>query len=242
MEPDNISPPRNRPHRSKKDNFVSKPRKAAPPRVRKTYRNRQKIEQSSLGHRVNIDVDYDEIPPSTAALNSPTAKGRTLALKKNDDDIPTSRPLQVKNTNGKTSLQRSPSVRPRPTDEIPDGKKQVTGKSNQSNTHVVQVPPTEVVIDDDDPIQPFSSSPSELLSLAVDAVKVFKVSIRLGSHIQLEQPNPEVSLPCDAGVRSDCLPLTGSPVKSFDVTSTAEIMPVRTLSSYINIPQAHYHA
>ena len=172
IEPENTSPPRNRPHRSKKDTFVSKPRKAAASRVRKTYRNRQKIERSSLGHCVNPDVDYDEIPPSTAALNSPTAKGRTPAPKQSGDDIPTSRPLQVKSTNKKTILQRSPLVGSRPADEIPDDKKQEMGKPNQSDARVVPVPPTEVVTDDDDPIQSFSSSPSELLSLAVDAVKV----------------------------------------------------------------------
>lgn len=173
IEPENISPPRNRPHRSKKDTFVSKPhtRKAAPSRVRKTYRDRQKIGRSSLGHCVNPDVDYDEIPPSTAALNSPTAKGRTLAPKKSSDDIPTSRPLHLKSTNGKTILQRSPSVGPRPADEIPDDKKLEMRKPNQPDAGLAQVP-TEVVTDDD-PIQSFSSSPSELLSLAVDAVKAF---------------------------------------------------------------------
>jgi hypothetical protein len=165
IEPENISPPHNRPHRSKKDTVVSKPRKTAPSRVRKTYRNRQKIGQSSLGPCVNPDVDYDEIPSSTAAVNSPTAKGRTLN--------PKSRPLQVKSTNGKTILQRSPVVGPQPADEIPDDKKQEMGKPNQSDACLVQVPPTEVAIDDDDPIQSFSSSPSELVSLAVDAVKVF---------------------------------------------------------------------
>jgi hypothetical protein len=171
IEPENISPPRNRPHGNKKDTFVSKPRKAAASRVRKTYRNRQKIERSSLGHCVNLDVDYDEIPPSTTALNSPTAKGHTPAPKKSSDDIPTSRPLQVKCTNRKTILQRSPSVGSRPADEIPDDKKQEMGKPNQSDARLAPVPPT-VVTDDDDPIQSFSSSPSELLSLAVDAVKV----------------------------------------------------------------------
>jgi hypothetical protein len=171
IEPENISPPRNRPHRNKKDTFVSKPRKAAASRVRKTYRNRQKIERSSLGHCVNPDVDYDEIPPSTTALNSPTAKGHTPAPKKSSDNIPTSRPLQVKSTR-KTILQRSPLVGSQPADEIPDDKKQEMGKPNQSDARLAHVPPTEVVTDDDDPIQSFSSSPSELLSLAVDAVKV----------------------------------------------------------------------
>jgi hypothetical protein len=153
---------------------VSQTRKAAPSRGQKTYRNRQKIERSSLGHCVNPDVDYDEIPPSTAALNSPTANGRTLAPKKNSNDIPPSRPLQVKSTNGKTIPQPSPSVGPRPADEIPDDKKQEMGKPNQSDALLVQVPPIEAVTDDDDPIQSFSSSPSELLSLAVDAVKVYQ--------------------------------------------------------------------
>lgn len=172
IEPENVSPPRNTPHRSKKDTFASKPRKAALSRAQNTYRNRQKIRRSSPGHHVNPDVDYDEIPPSTTALNSPTAKGRNSTPKKGNDDIFTSRPLQVKSTNGKTNLQRSPSV-PRPAGEIPDDKKQEMRKPNQSDACLVQVPPTEVIIDDDDPIQSFSSSPSELLPLAIDAVKVF---------------------------------------------------------------------
>jgi hypothetical protein len=159
---------------------VSKTRKVAPSRVQKTYRNRQKIERSSLGRCVNPDVDYDEIPPSTAALNSPTAKGRSLAPKKSGNDIPTSRPLQVKGTNGKTILQRSPSVGPRPAEEKPDNKKKEMGKPNQLDACLVQVPPTKVVTDDDDPIQSFSSSPSELLSLAVDAVKVLNSLYSMG--------------------------------------------------------------
>ena len=174
VEPENTSPPRSRPHRSKKDTFASKPRKAAASRVRKTYRNRQKIGRSSPGPSVNPDVDYDEIPPSTAALNSPMANDRTSALKKGSGDIPKSRSLQVKSTNGKTILQPSPLVGPRPVDEIPVGKKQEMGKPNQPDACLVQVPPTEVVTDDDDPIQSFSSTPSELLSLAVDVVRVFK--------------------------------------------------------------------
>jgi hypothetical protein len=117
-------------------------------------------------------VDYDEIPPSTAALNSPTTKGRTSALMKGGGDIPKSRPLQVKSTDRNTNLQRSPSV-PRPADEILDDKKQDMGKPNQSVACLVQVPPTVVITDDDDPIQSFSSSPNELLSLAVDEVSVF---------------------------------------------------------------------
>ena len=173
IEPENVSPPRNRPHRSKKNTVLSKPRKAAPSRAQKTYRNRQKIERSSLGHCVNPDVDYDEIPPSTAALNSPTAKGRTSAPKKSSNDTPTSQPLQAKSAKGETILRRSPSVGPRPAYEIPDDKKQEMGKPNKSDACFFQVPPTEVVTDDDDPIQSFSSSPCELLSLAVDAVRVF---------------------------------------------------------------------
>jgi hypothetical protein len=173
IEPENISPPRSRPYRRKKDTPVSKPGKAPPSQVRKTYRNRQKLGRSSPGHCVNPDVDYDEIPRSTAALNSPAAKGRTMSPKKSSDDISTSRVLEVKAINGRTILQRSPSVGPRPTDKTPNDKKQGMGKPDQSDACVIRVPPTEVVLDDDDPIQSFSSSPSELLSLAVDAVKVF---------------------------------------------------------------------
>lgn len=194
--PEDISPPRNRPHRSNKDTFVSKPRKAAPSRARKTYRNRQKIGRSSLSHCVNPDVDYDEIPPSTAALNSPTAKGPTLAPKESSDDIPASRPpLQVKSTNVKTIIQRSPSVEPRTTTEISGDKKQEMGTPNQLDACLVQAPPAEVVTDDDDPIQSFSSSPSKLLSLAVDVVKVFNSLHRLGSHVQLYSLNPKSRFP-----------------------------------------------
>lgn len=174
IEPEDISPPRNRPHRKNKDTLVSKPRKAAPSRARKTYRNRQKIGRSSLSHCVNPDIDYDEIPPSIAALNPPTAKGRTLAQKESSGDIPASRPpLQAKSTNVKTIIQRSPSVESRPACEIPGDKKQEMGTPNQLDACLVQALPAEVVTDDDDPIQSFSSSPSKLLSLAVDEVRVF---------------------------------------------------------------------
>ena len=167
VEPENISPPRNRPHRSKRDASVSKHRKGVPSRVRKTYRKRQKIERSSPGHCVNRDVDYDEIPPSTVALNSPTAKGRTLPPKKSSD-ISTSTALQAKGTKGRTILQGSPMVGPRPADETPNDKKQEKGEPNQTDV-LIQVLPSEVVLDDDDPIQSFSSSPSELPSVAVKA-------------------------------------------------------------------------
>jgi hypothetical protein len=170
VEPENISSPRNRPLRSKKDTSVSKHRKAVPSRVRKTYRNRQKIERSSPGHRVNRDVNYDEIPPSTAALDSPTAKGRTLPPEKSSDNISTPRTLQVKGTKGRTILQGSRMVGPRPADETSNDKKQEKGEPDQTDACLIQVPATEVVLDDDDPIQSFSSSPSELPSFAV---KVF---------------------------------------------------------------------
>ena len=146
VEPENISSPRNRPNRrSKKDAPVSKPCKAAPLRVQKTYRKRRKIERSSPGHCVNRDVDYDEIPPSTVALNSSTAEGRTLPPKKST----------------------------RPADRTNNDKEQEKGEPKQMDTCLVQVPPAEVVLDDDDPIRSFSSSPSELLPSVVDVVKMF---------------------------------------------------------------------
>jgi hypothetical protein len=169
VEPENVSSPRNRPHRSKKDTSVSKHRKAVPSRVRKTYRNRQKMERSSPDHCVNRDVDYDEIPSPTTALNSPTAKGRTLPPKKSSDNISTSTALQAKGTKGGTILQGSPMVEPRPADKTPDVKEQEKGEPDQTDACLVQVPPTEVALDDDDPIQSFSSSSSELPSFAVKA-------------------------------------------------------------------------
>ncbi len=65
-------------------------------------------------------------------------------------------------------------------EKTPNDKKQQIGKSDQSDACLIRVPPTEVVLDDDDPIQSFSSSPSELLSLAVDAVKVFNTLRSIG--------------------------------------------------------------
>ena len=145
VEPEKISLPRNRPtRRSKKDAPVSKAAKAAPSQVRKTYCKRQRIERSSPDHYVNRDVDYDEIPPSAAGLNSSTAKRRTLPPKKST----------------------------RPADKANNDKKE-KGEPKQMGVCLVQVPPTEVVLDDDDPIQSFSSSPSELLPSVVDAVRVF---------------------------------------------------------------------
>jgi hypothetical protein len=57
---------------------------------------------------------------------------------------------------------------PRLADETHNDKKQ---ESIQTVACLVQVPPTEVVLlDDDDPIQSFSFSLSELLSIAADTV------------------------------------------------------------------------
>ncbi|KAH9999003.1 hypothetical protein BJV77DRAFT_652788 [Russula vinacea] len=91
-------------------------------------------------------------------------------------------------------------VGPRPADETPNDKKQEKGEPNQTDA-LIQVLPSEVVLDDDDPIQSFSSSPSELPSVA---------------------PRLRDPAPCDAGVHSNCLSQAGSPTKSLDVTSQVD--------------------
>ena len=174
LETEGISSSRNKPCRSKKAIPVRKPRKVAPSRVRKTYQNRQKIERSSPGHCVIADVDYDEIPLSTAALNSPTAKGRIPSPTKPRNVISTPKALLMKDTNGWSNLPGSFTVGPAPAIEIPDNKDQEKKETpRQIDACRIQGSPAGVTPDDDgdDPIRSFSSSPSELMPLAIDPVK-----------------------------------------------------------------------
>ena len=175
LETDGISSSRNKPCRSKKVIPVEKPRKVAPSRVRKTYRNRQKLERTSPGHCGIGDVDYDEIPLSTAGVNSPTAKGRIPSPTKTRNAIPTSKALLMKDTNRWSNLPGSFTAVPAPAVEVPDNKKQEKKETpRQTDACRIQSLPAGVTPeddDDDDPIRSFSSSPSELIPLAIDPVK-----------------------------------------------------------------------
>ncbi|KAI9510405.1 hypothetical protein F5148DRAFT_594968 [Russula earlei] len=208
VEPGNISSQRNKPHRAKQGISVRKPRKAAPSRVRKTYRNRQKVERSSGVW----DVDYDEIPPSTAASKSTAAKECTLPLATTSDSMPVSREVQVKGTNGRTVFPSSTALKP--TDVTPNDKK--IEKLNHTDVCSIQIPTTHV-LDDDDPIRSFSSSPSESLSLTIDA------------------SGPNVSVACEARVHSDRLSESDAPTKPFDIASITA--PMRMCSTPKAIPE-----
>jgi hypothetical protein len=172
-EPENVPAPHKRPQTRKKGPSTSQPR--VPSRVRKTYKNRRKKE-SSPGGCVNRDIDYDEIPPSTAVLNSPSAKG---CLTKTGDIPPASRTLRMKGGGRKTIQTSFPTdgLGPADEDEMPNSKRREKRKSNQADACPIQVPPVAAVLDDEDPIHSFSSPPSELLSLAVDVVKVFNTTL-----------------------------------------------------------------
>ncbi|KAI0290508.1 hypothetical protein BC826DRAFT_1187324 [Russula brevipes] len=202
-EPENVPVPHKRPHTRKKGPSTSQPR--VPSRVRKTYKNRRKKE-SSPGHYVNRDIDYDEIPPSTAVLNSPSAKGCTFPLTKAGDIPPASRTLRMKGGGRKTIQTSFPTIGLGPVDEdeMPNSKRRKKQKSNQADPCPIQVPPAAAVLDDEDPIRSFSSPPSELLSLAVDAVK----------------SEPQVLDIFGADVHSDCPAEPDSLVKSLNITPT----------------------
>lgn len=174
LEADGISSSRHRPCRSKKVIPVEKPSKVAPSRVRKTYRNRQKLERTSPGHCGIGDVDYDEIPLSTAGVNSPTAKGRIPSPTKTRNVLSTSKALLMKDTNGWSNSTGSFIAGPAPAVEISDNKGQEKKETpRQTDACRIQSPPAGVTSEDDndDPIRSFSSSPSELMPLAIDPVR-----------------------------------------------------------------------
>jgi len=175
LEPESISSSRNKPYRGKKAMSGGKPS-----RVQKTYQNRQKIVRSAPGRCANRDVDYDEIPISTAALNSPTAETCILPPTKTSNVMSVSRALRVQGTDGRTSLPSSPTVGPALAVEIPDDKKQEKERPRQADACHIQGPLAGTTSDDDDdPIRSFSSSPSELMPLAVDTVRIFDVTTPL---------------------------------------------------------------
>jgi hypothetical protein len=172
-----------KPYRGNKVSSVGKPRKIAPSRVQKTYRNRQKGERSSPRRRVNRDVDYDEIPLSTATQNVLTAKELISPPTKTSNVASEPKTSRMKDTNGRTNPPGSPTVGPRPAVEIPDDKKREEEGPRPVGVYPVQATPAETFGIEDDPIRSFSSSPSELMPLVADKVRIF--FLRSGSHIRL---------------------------------------------------------
>ena len=172
--PENISSPRAKSSRRKKGVSVSKPRKSAPPRARKTYRNLPRTEPSSPGHPANRDIDYDEIPPSTTNLNPPTAHERNPPASTTGGPISTSGVLHSRSRHGRTTPAGPPTARPGLANEIAIDKQANGVKVKQADARLIQPPPPEVVLEDDDPIQSFSSSLCESLSVD-DSIKVFEI-------------------------------------------------------------------
>ena len=172
----------NKPHANNKVTSVGRPRKIAPSRGQKTYRNRQKVEQSSPRRSVIRDVDFDEIPFSKATLNSPDAKERILPPTKTSNVVSASKATRIKGTDVRTNISGSPgpTVGPKPAVEVPYEKQEKKEGPRLTSVCPIQGPPAEITFDnDDDPIRSFSSSPSELTSLVAEKVRAFDV-ISLG--------------------------------------------------------------
>jgi hypothetical protein len=173
--PENISSPRAKSSRSKKGVPMSKPRKSAPSRTRKTYHNLPKTKQSSPGHPANRDIDYDEIPPSTTILNPPTSHECNPPASTTGGPISTSDVLQTRSRHGRTTPSGPPTVRPGPANEIAVDKQANGVKLKQADARLIQPPPPVVILEDDDPIQSFSSSLCESLSVDDDSIKVYEI-------------------------------------------------------------------
>ncbi|KAH9063712.1 hypothetical protein EDB83DRAFT_797774 [Lactarius deliciosus] len=139
------------------------------PRVQKTYRRRQKAERSSPGHTANRDVDYDEVPPSTVQLSSLIANERKSLATQTAIATPISRaPRKGKNRKITPSVAKT-----KPTVEVPNDKGRASNgnlKECDSRTQI-QCPPAASVLEDEDPIQSFSSSPLSPSLMPVDMVK-----------------------------------------------------------------------
>jgi hypothetical protein len=168
VDRENVASTRKKPTRNKKDTSVSKPESS---RVRKTYRRRQKTEWSSPGPPANRDVDYDEVPPSTVQSSSLRANGRNLLATDAVTAVPIPRALRMKGKSGKV-IAPDPQVGMKPTVEVPNDKERASnGKPKECGSRAqIQRPPS--VLEDDDPIQSFSSSPHSPSLIPVDTVKV----------------------------------------------------------------------
>ena len=160
---------RKKPTRNKKGTSVSKPESS---RFRKTYGRRQKTEWSSPDHPATCDVDYDEVPP-TVQLSPLVANARNLLATKAVATVPIPRAPRMKGKNGKivsTELQ----ARTKPTAGVPNDKWRGSMEMPKECDlrAQTQYPPTASVVEDDDTIQSFSSSPQSPPLLPVDIVKV----------------------------------------------------------------------
>jgi hypothetical protein len=173
--PESTSSPCVKPSRSKKGKPMIKARKPAPPRVRKTYRNRPKTERSSPGLPLNCDVDYDEIPPSTIILDSSTAKECNPSVSTTGDPTLIPSVMQGRSRHGRTTPSGPSAAGPRVTDETADDKRVNKAKTKRGDARLIQAPSPKAMFEDDDPIQSFSSSPREPFSLGDAAVKVFEI-------------------------------------------------------------------
>ncbi|KAH9001638.1 hypothetical protein EDB92DRAFT_85898 [Lactarius akahatsu] len=166
VDRENVASTRKKPTRNKKGTSVSKPES---PRVQKTYRRRQKAERSSPGHPANRDVDYDEVPPSTVQLSSLIANERkSLATQ-----TATAAPIPRAPRKGKNGKITPPVAKTKPTVEVPNDKGRASNeKPNECNSRTqIQCPPAASVLEDEDPIQSFSSSPHSPSLMPVDMVK-----------------------------------------------------------------------
>ncbi|KAH8983706.1 hypothetical protein EDB86DRAFT_228670 [Lactarius hatsudake] len=166
VDRENVASTRKKPTRNKKGTPVSKPESS---RVQKTYRRRQKAERSSPGHPANRDVDYDEVPPSTVQLSSLIANERkSLATQ-----TATAAPIPRAPRKGKNGKITPPVAKTKPTVEVPNDKgRESNGNPKECDSRTqIQCPPAASGLEDEDPIQSFSSSPLSPSLMPVDMVK-----------------------------------------------------------------------
>ena len=220
VDPDSetIALARKKPTRNKKGNVVSKPESS---RVRKTYRRRQKAELSSPGHSVIRDVDYDEVPPSTVHLSSLAANARKLPATETVATVPTPRALCIKGKNRKMESQ----VGTNPTAEVPNDKKHGSIESPKECDPCAQIQclPMGSVLEDDDPIQSFSSSLHSPSLLPVDTVKVISSFHLLDRILNLLLKSVlETPTTGDGDVLSGSLPGAESLTKPVDTAPSAD--------------------
>lgn len=173
VDRESVASARKKPTRNK-STPVSKPEKPEASRVRKTYRRRQRREWSSPAQSAIRDVDYDEVPPSTVQLSPLATKGHDLPAIETIATVPVPRASRTKRKNGKITPTEPPHVGTKPTTEVPGDKKCANiGKPQECDPCAqIQCPPSASVLEDDDPIQSFSSSPHSPALIPVGMVKV----------------------------------------------------------------------
>lgn len=169
VDRESVALARKKPTRNKKVTPVSKPEEPEASRVRKTYRRRQKAEWSSPAQSAIRDVDYDEVPPSTVQLSSLTTKGHELPAIETVTTAPVSRALRIEGKNGKTTPTGPPQMGTKPTVEPDDKTCASIGKPKECDPCAqFQCLPTASILEDDDSIQSFSSSPHSPPLVLVD--------------------------------------------------------------------------